>query len=147
MGNKQLKSGAVTTLKVRDKSLRLKDFKTGQVPSGAQGPAGPQGPTGATGPKGTDGTAGTAGATNVVARFSTESKPVGDDEAVTVSCLAGEKAVGGGGNIPPSDPEVTIVASNPSPATDGSTPTGWTMHFKITGIAHNVTASVVCAKP
>ncbi len=79
-------------------------------------------------------------------RLNTQTLPVGDVD-VTAPCLPGEKAVGGGGSTPANDPEVTIVASNPSPATDGTTPTGWTMRFRITDVTHTVTASVVCAAP
>jgi hypothetical protein len=41
--NSDLGSGAVTSSKVRDRSLLAKDFKAGQLPAG---PPGPQGPTG-----------------------------------------------------------------------------------------------------
>jgi hypothetical protein len=55
VGTKQLKKNAVTASKVKDHSLLLKDFKSGQIP------AGPTGAIGATGPSGPQGTAGTAG--------------------------------------------------------------------------------------
>jgi hypothetical protein len=44
VGNKQLRGGAVTSSKVRDRSLRAKDFANGQLP---RGPRGAQGPAGA----------------------------------------------------------------------------------------------------
>jgi len=46
VGNKQLRSNAVTSSKVRDRSLRAKDFASGQLP---RGPRGAQGPSGADG--------------------------------------------------------------------------------------------------
>lgn len=49
VGNKQLKKNAVTTDKVKNFTLRKRDFKRGQLPAGAQGP---KGDTGATGPAG-----------------------------------------------------------------------------------------------
>src|SRR3954469_12652924 len=55
VGNKQLKAGAVSSAKVRDGSLRARDFATGQLPlgaRGAQGAQGPQGVPGAAGPPG-----------------------------------------------------------------------------------------------
>jgi hypothetical protein len=43
VGTAQLRDGAVTASKVKDRSLLARDFKAGQVP---RGPAGPQGPPG-----------------------------------------------------------------------------------------------------
>ena len=43
IGTAQLRDGAVTAAKVKDRSLLARDFKTGQIP---RGPAGPQGPRG-----------------------------------------------------------------------------------------------------
>jgi len=60
VGSLQLRTNAVTSAKVKDGTLRLKDFKSGQIPTGATGPAGPAGPAG---PKGADGTRGATGTT------------------------------------------------------------------------------------
>ena len=54
VGNAQLKANAVTSIKVKDRSLLAKDFKLGQLPAGAPGAAGARGPTG---PAGTSGSA------------------------------------------------------------------------------------------
>lgn len=43
VGTAQLKTGAVTGEKVKDRSLLARDFKPGQLPRGAQGPPGPAG--------------------------------------------------------------------------------------------------------
>lgn len=43
VGTKQLKKNAVTSTKVKDRSLLAKDFKKGQLPQGPQGPQGPAG--------------------------------------------------------------------------------------------------------
>jgi len=85
---------------------------------------------------------------NPVTRVTTATAPVtgtfsGTD--VTAPCQAGERAVGGGGLINNDDNEVTYQASHPSPATNGSTPTGWTVRFQVTGVPHQVTVFVVCA--
>jgi len=61
VGGKQLKSNAVTSPKVKDRSLLAKDFKAGQLPQGAQGIQGAQGPGGLTGPPGAQGSAGPKG--------------------------------------------------------------------------------------
>src|SRR3954447_7414465 len=46
VGNKQLKTNAVTSGKVEDRTLLSKDFKAGQLPAGPRGPAGGPGPKG-----------------------------------------------------------------------------------------------------
>lgn len=60
VGAAQLKAGAVTSAKVKDRSLRAKDFAQGELPSpssGLPGPAGPAGPAGAAGARGPAGPA------------------------------------------------------------------------------------------
>jgi hypothetical protein len=52
VGAKQLKKNAVTSPKVKDRSLLARDFKQGQLPRGAKGDTGAQGPQGAQGPAG-----------------------------------------------------------------------------------------------
>jgi hypothetical protein len=61
VGTAQLKNNAVTSRKVKNRSLLRVDFKNGQIPRGARGPAGPAGPTGAAGPKGATGARGPTG--------------------------------------------------------------------------------------
>ena len=69
VGTKQIKNRAVTSAKVKDRSLRAKDFAAGELPSGAKGDtgspgaAGPAGPAGQAGPAGPAGSAGAIGAT------------------------------------------------------------------------------------
>jgi hypothetical protein len=55
VGTLQLRTGAVTSAKVRNGSLLRADFASGQVPAGAIGPVGPAGPQGAKGDKGDKG--------------------------------------------------------------------------------------------
>jgi hypothetical protein len=54
VGSKQLKNNSVTSPKVKNRSLLAKDFKTGQLPSGAKGDKGDKGD------QGTQGAAGSA---------------------------------------------------------------------------------------
>jgi hypothetical protein len=61
VGTKQLKSGAVTSAKVRNGSLRKKDFKKGQLPRGATGNAGADGADGLPGMNGAAGAQGETG--------------------------------------------------------------------------------------
>ena len=60
VGTLQLKTGAVTSAKVRNGSLLKADFASGQIPSGPMGPVGATGPQGPQGPKGDKGDKGDA---------------------------------------------------------------------------------------
>jgi hypothetical protein len=60
VGTPQLRNNAVTSVKVKNRSLRAVDFARGQLPAGAQGPEGPQGATGDPGPRGAKGEPGSA---------------------------------------------------------------------------------------
>lgn len=58
VGNKQLRAGAVTSSKIKDRTITSKDLAVGTV----LGATGPQGPRGATGSQGATGPQGAAGA-------------------------------------------------------------------------------------
>jgi hypothetical protein len=66
VGTRQLRRGAVTSAKVKDRSLLARDFKRGQLPRGAVGPAGPAGAVGPVGPQGPQGVPGPKGETGTV---------------------------------------------------------------------------------
>ena len=55
VGTAQLKKGAVTSAKIKNKTLRRSDFKANQFPRGLRGPVGPPGPAGPPGPTGAGG--------------------------------------------------------------------------------------------
>ena len=69
VGTPQLKKNAVTSIKVKDRSLLARDFKAGQLPRGARGLTGAQGAKGDKGDKGDTGAAGAAGAAGPGARW------------------------------------------------------------------------------
>jgi hypothetical protein len=109
VGTPQLKEAAVTSAKVRDFSLRAKDFRAGQLPAGPTGPVGARGPTGSTGPAGARGPTGSTGPVGPqglkgdaggvsgleVVYVSSASDSFVSKEAEAV-CPAGKKATGGG---------------------------------------------------
>lgn len=94
VGTLQLKNGAVTTKKVKNRSLVALDFKLGQLPAGA---AGAQGIKGDKGDKGDTGATGSAGVTELqrVSAETTLNNLTGVKE-VTASCPSGKRVVGGG---------------------------------------------------
>ena len=57
VGTPQLKSNAVISAKVKNRTLLAVDFKQGQLPKGAKGAQGAQGPAGPSGPQGPAGAA------------------------------------------------------------------------------------------
>jgi len=63
VGTRELRDNAVTSAKVKDHSLRARDFKEGELPRGAQGPAGQPGSNGAAGTQGPKGDTGATGDT------------------------------------------------------------------------------------
>jgi hypothetical protein len=150
VGTKQLKKNAVTTAKVKNRSLLAADFKAGQLPAGATGATGATGPKG---DKGEKGDPGADGATNVVVRES-PSAPVAPAAIVsaTAQCLAGERATGGGYDVSGTG-EFATFALDSQPTDAAGVPNGWTVKVNnVTTLAGNpqpsaVVAKVICAAP
>jgi hypothetical protein len=72
VGSKQIKTGAVGSSEVKNRSLKAGDFKKGQIPKGpkgAQGPQGIQGLPGNAGQNGTDGPTGPTGPNGTAVAF------------------------------------------------------------------------------
>jgi hypothetical protein len=161
VGARQIKKNAVSSVKVRDRSLLARDFRQGQLPRGPEGPKGATGPKGSTGPrgatgpkgskgskgatgsKGSKGDRGPAGATNVTVRTATLSATTASPGSATVTCNDGERATGGG--FKADSGAITPQESRPEPAT--GTPTGWHVVVLSTSATANVTVYAVCAAP
>jgi hypothetical protein len=126
VGTKQLKKNAVTSKKVKNRSLKAVDFAAGQLPRGPQGPQGAQGPQGP------------AGATNVTVRQG----PGVSSGIDTASCNPGERAVGGGGVAESSDGVLWLSA----PTQTSGTPTSWDA-AALGSAGDDVKAYVICAAP
>jgi hypothetical protein len=159
-----VRNSSLTTSDVKNGSLRALDFQAGQLPAGERGPQGPQGPQGAQGPQGPQGQMGPqgppgeAGATNVLRRIGPLMDIEADGTGVAVAmCLAGERAVGGGG-IPWSGTLADFEMSESSPRIAGEAeeigvPIGWTIRYNNEDSNNDNTgaiqarAYVVCAAP
>jgi hypothetical protein len=125
--SRHVKNNSLTSLDVRDRSLRAKDFSSGQLPSGAPGPRGPQGTPGPPGPRGAEGPPGRDGSLRLryVSGVGTMAGPGRGLEGHEAVCPQDAPYVLGGGvwSQPDSD-ELTLVNSFPSDGTgDGSTGT------------------------
>ena len=105
VGTVQLKTGAVTSLKVKNGSLLGADFKVGQLPAGAPGATGEKGEKGERGDKGEKGDKGLNGdrgaagppglsGYQIVSPGTVTAGPI--FQTVTVICPAGKRVIGGG---------------------------------------------------
>ena len=146
VGTAQLRDGAVTSQKIRNRSLLALDFRLGELPTGTAGPAGPVGPKGADGtrgeqgPKGNPGTPGTTAyeIVNVPSVFDAT-----DVKSADAFCPAGKKLIGGGAYVNSNNLPVVLVTS--LPRADG---TGWiaaAKEYAATTSDWNVHARAICA--
>lgn len=119
-------------------------------PAGATGATGPQGPKGATGSqgvKGDTGAQGPAGVSGWQRIIGTVSPDNENDKAVTATCPAGKKAIGGGfltSNV--SNPSRVVITSS-YPSSDGTwTATGIVQNTRFTNDgSYSLAAYVICA--
>lgn len=143
VGSKQLQKDAVTSVKVKDRSLLAKDFKAGQLPKGAKGPTGPQGPAG---PKGA------AGSDAFGELIYKEGEPVAiannEQAEVQVGCDVGYHVVGGGVYSSSAALGESVNSSYPSERNGlefGNE--GWAGYVdNTTGSAQSAQAFAICAK-
>jgi hypothetical protein len=151
VGALQLKTSAVTGLKVKNGTLMAADFKAGQIPAGPKGDPGAQGPKGDPGAQGSKGDPGEQGAqgiqgqpgapagANAVMRRSFHLISAGSDGWWRAYCNAGERATGGGARFADVVAGDAILNSSPTDANlnsiDGAAPVGWIV------FAHNAAAS------
>jgi hypothetical protein len=130
VGTAQLKNGAVTSIKVKNRSLLAVDFRQGQLPAGPRGPGGPPGAPGVSGLQPVF----TTGAINSVS-FKT----------LSAACPAGKRALGGGVAITPSAPGTAVAITR---SYISSNATGWeTAARETTAFAGSwgLNAVVICA--
>jgi hypothetical protein len=153
VGPKQIKGGAVNSRKVKDGTLLAADFKSGQLPAGAQGLPGPrgiEGPRGADGPQGAKGTPGAPGATHVVTRTQqvTGSK-ASQAMGAKVYCQAGERATGGGLQVANIASYASFRQEESNPVDDGKGPVGWhgVVLPSVTDPSTTLIVSVICVSP
>jgi hypothetical protein len=147
VGSAQIRKNAVTSSKVKARSLRLSDFSP-SARTGLDGERGPQGPVGERGPQGEPG--GGPGGTSTPALFyrsaagTVAAKPNMDDPRITeltATCAAGEHALSGGLRVQ-LEGVMHIVDSFPAPGG-----TAWTTRVANDDTsAHSFTVYAVCTQ-
>jgi Collagen triple helix repeat (20 copies) len=148
VGAAQLKTSAVTGLKVKNGTLMAADFKAGQIPAGPKGDPGAQGPKGDPGAQGPKGDAGQPGAPGLPGPAGISGwervtpAPVnvapGQTNGSTATCSAGKKLLGGGYDIG----NAWMSVSWSAPASDNA----WHVEVKNTDNTQGgVQAVAICA--
>ena len=89
-------NNAVTSKKVKNRTLTKADFKRGVIRRGRRGPTGAPGAPGAPGSPGRNGARGPAGPTTLYTYSETYANPEGEQSQGSVACDPGEYATGGG---------------------------------------------------
>jgi hypothetical protein len=104
VGTPQLKNSAVTSAKVKNRTLLRADFAPGQLQAGPAGPAGPTGPAGPAGP---------AGLSGVERVESTSASNSAAAKTQTTACPAGKRLLGGGVRLNPALLQLGVMQSFP----------------------------------
>jgi hypothetical protein len=97
VGTPQLKANAVTSAKVKNRTLLAVDFRQGQLPRGPRGPIGPAGPpgeAGAAGPAGPTGPSGPSGPAGTATRLTAVVNASGSIQRSQGTTSAGRLAAG-----------------------------------------------------
>jgi hypothetical protein len=140
---KHIANNAVTSGKVRNGSLRARDFPVSELPKGDKGEKGDKGDKGDPGEPGAPGPAGDA---NVVARGVTKTGVVAMGTSLeTATCEPGERVTGGGVRVDSLGySSYRIVESHPG---GGTPPTTWTaaIYSTVTKEDASIRVFVMCA--
>ena len=117
---------AVTSKKVKNRTLTRSDFKRGVIRRGPRGFTGAPGAPGKPGSPGRNGTPGQPGPTTLYTYIAEFTNPEGEQSGGTAHCDPGEYATGGGVYAESEDPGIqTVNSSGPSFSDPNDAPDGW----------------------
>ena len=133
VGTSQLKASAVTSAKVKNRTLLRADFAAGQLPAGPAGPTGPIGPAGPAGPAGLSGLerVDTTSASNSVT-----------SKTQATTCPTGKRLLGGGVRLNPLLAQLNVQQAFPD---NDNVYRGIGREVTATNAAWSLTVVAVCA--
>ena len=119
VGSAQIKTNAVSSSKVKNRSLLANDFKQGQLPRGPQGIQGIQGIQGLQGDRGPTGFVGNVIVRRVDVPLTVGAVGGGPENSAFAKCADGEKIIGGAANVSAS-PQSELLVDRPATDNTGS---------------------------
>ena len=145
----KIRSNAVTSVKVRNRSLLRADFAPGQLPAGPTGPQGPAGPAGAAGPAGPAGVIGAITVrTNAVSVVDLAVDNTFNTGRVSRSCEGAERALSAGTSWGDDGDDLKLVTQEIEPTFTAGQLTGFVgVGGNDTGESSIFTLHVVCYTP
>jgi hypothetical protein len=146
----KIRANAVTSAKVRNRSLLRADFAPGQLPAGPTGPQGPAGPQGAAGPAGPAGVVGAITVrTNAVAVVDGDVDGVFNTARVQRSCEGNERAISAGTSWGDDSADLKLVTQELEPTFNAQNQvTGFVaVGGNDTGESSTFTVHVLCYTP
>ena len=129
--NAKIRSNAVNSAKVANRSLLRSDFASGQLPAGPVGPQGPAGPAGPAGAAGAAGPAGVIGAITVRSASitidnTTPTNSLYTTREVQALCSSGELSISGGTGWSDSNNDLELFTGRLTPVLNATNQvTGW----------------------
>jgi hypothetical protein len=145
--NPKIRNNAVTSAKVRNRSLLRVDFAPGQLPAGPTGPQGPAGPAGAAGPAGPAGVIGAITVrTNAVTVVDGAIDGVFNTARVERRCEANERAVSAGTSWGDDGADLKLVTQEVEPLLNAQNQVNGFVAIggNDTGQSSNFTVHVLC---
>ncbi len=129
--NAKIRSNAVNSAKVANRSLLRSDFASGQLPAGPVGPQGPAGPAGPAGAAGAAGPAGVIGAITVRSASitidnTTPTNSLYTTREVQALCSSGELSISGGTGWSDSNNDLELFTGRLTPVLNATNQViGW----------------------
>ena len=129
--NAKIRSNAVNSAKVANRSLLRSDFASGQLPAGPVGPQGPAGPAGPAGAAGAAGPAGVIGAitvrsVSILIDNTTPTNGLYTTREVQALCSSGELSISGGTGWSDSNNDLELFTGRLTPVLNATNQViGW----------------------
>ena len=126
--NAKVRSNAINSAKVQNRSLLRGDFASGQLPAGPTGPQGPTGPAGTAGPAGPAGVIGpiTVRSASISVDNTTPTNSLYATREVQALCSSGELSISGGTGWSDSNNDLELFTGRLTPVLNSTNQViGW----------------------